>query len=166
MGLAIIPGKFNEMVRQWGLKFSREVAKAIHQRTPQRGDCPQGDASASGDIWTRWVDHHCRPEALAVAGGRSGGRCTRCSGSAPARPEGGLVLAAQAAQEARLGPARHDHRHAEGAAKKDLKLASEQVASGGLYSLTPCGSLKPRGDAERSTKQGATAVHRATPSPP
>jgi hypothetical protein len=49
----------HEMVRQWGLKFGREIAGTIRRRAPQRGACPQGTRQrqvASG----RGHDHDCR----------------------------------------------------------------------------------------------------------
>jgi len=56
-----------ETVRPWALKFGPAYARRLRRKTPSRHDIWHLDGV---------VRHHCRPEALAVAGCRSGRLCT------------------------------------------------------------------------------------------
>jgi hypothetical protein len=89
----------HETIRQWGLKFGQEFANLI-RRLPRPGDKWRMDEV---------VLKISRQEALSVARCGSARRRSRCSGSEPARQEGGQAAAAQAAEAAMAGPSGHDH---------------------------------------------------------
>jgi putative transposase len=91
----------HETVRQWGLKFGREIATRIRQRRLARGDKWHLDEvviSIAGS------------EALPVAGGRPRRLCSRRARAKSARHAGGQASAAQAVEEAGPGAAGADHR--------------------------------------------------------